>query len=171
MGRKIYVGIDNGTSGTIGWVGDNIEPGFILTPSFKEQSYTKAKNIISRIDHLALKQTFIEDIMDCYSPNDIFVVMERPRVNPKQFKTTMSAMRSLEATLCVIEDLGIAHAYCDSKDWQKVMLPKGTVGTPELKKASLDIGCRLFPQFSELIKKHTDADGILIATWAQRAGL
>lgn len=171
MGRKIYVGIDNGTSGTIGWVGDNIEPGFILTPSLKEQSYTKAKNIISRIDHLALKQTFIEDIMDCYNASDILVIMERPRVNPQQFKTTMSAMRSLEATLCVVEDLGIPHCYCDSKDWQKVMLPKGTVGTPELKKASLDIGCRLFPQFSELIKKHTDADGILIATWAQRAGL
>ena len=44
---KIYIGIDNGTSGTIAVVGDGITPVFVHTPIKKEQNYTKAKKIIS----------------------------------------------------------------------------------------------------------------------------
>ena len=170
MGHKLYIGIDNGTTGSIGWAGEDIAPGMILTPTFKEQSYTKAKKIISRIDHLALKQEFIELIAP-YRPDEVFVVMERPRINPMQFATSISAARSLEATLCIIEDLGLPRMYCDSRQWQTVLLPKGIKGSPELKKASMDIGCRLFPAFVDLITKHKDADGLLIAEWARRAAL
>ena len=59
--------------------------------------------------------------------------------------------------------------YVDSKDWQKVLLPKGTKGSDELKKASLDIGNRLFPQFAD--NKHKDRDGILIAEYGRRLNL
>ena len=170
MGHKLYIGIDNGTTGSIGWAGEDIAPGMILTPTFKEQSYTKAKKIISRIDHLALKQEFIELIAP-YRPDEVFVVMERPRINPMQFATSISAARSLEATLCIIEDLGLPRMYCDSRQWQTVLLPKGIKGSPELKKASMDIGCRLFPALADLITKHKDADGLLIAEWARRAAL
>lgn len=167
--HKIYIAIDNGTSGSIGWVGD-CTSGYVLTPTFKEQSYTKAKKIISRIDRKALRDLLL-GIQGDLPAESIFVILERPRVNPGQFMTTVSAVRSLEATLGVIEDLGYARMYVDSRDWQSVMLPKGTKGSPELKKASLDIGCRLFPQFSDLIIKHKDADGILMAEWARRSQL
>ena len=40
---NIWVGIDNGVSGTIGFVGDNIAPLIEHTPVKKEQDYTKAK--------------------------------------------------------------------------------------------------------------------------------
>lgn len=170
MGHKLYIGIDNGTTGSIGWVGENTPPGMILTPTFKEQSYTKAKKIISRIDHRALKGIIGQFICACL-PEDVFVIMERPRINPMQFATSISAARSLEATLCIVEDLMLPHMYCDSRQWQSVLLPKGIKGSPELKKASMDIGCRLFPAQAELITKHKDADGLLIAEWARRAGL
>jgi len=80
----------------------------------------------------------------------------------------MSAMRTLEAEVLILESLKIPYMYCDSKEWQKELLPFGTKSTPELKKASMDIGCRLFPEHEVLIKKHKDADGILIAEWARR---
>jgi hypothetical protein len=48
------------------------------------------------------------------------------------------------------------------------MLPKGVAGE-ELKKASLDIGNRLFPMFTEF--KHPDRDGLLIAEYARRQNL
>ena len=51
------------------------------------------------------------------------------------------------------------------------MLPKGIEGSAELKKASKDIGCRLFPSQADLINKHKDADGLLIAEWARRESL
>ncbi|MHC4574386.1 MAG: hypothetical protein ACYS76_09695 [Planctomycetota bacterium] len=50
------------------------------------------------------------------------------------------------------------------------MLPKGCK-KEELKKASIDIGCRLFPYHKEQIIKHKDADSLLIAEWARRKNL
>ena len=161
---KIYIGIDNGVSGTIGVVGDNVETTFIKTPVKKEQNYTKTKDFISRLDSVA----FMEFLSN-YDPNDVVVIMERPLVNPTMFKTTLSAIRCFEAELTLIESLKIKHIYVDSKEWQKVMLPKGVKGSEELKKASLDIGNRLFPQFEE--HKHKDRDGLLMAEWARRNNL
>ena len=80
----------------------------------------------------------------------------------------MSALRALESTLVVLELLKFSHTFIDSKEWQKVLLPKGVKGTVEQKKASLDIGCRMFPQFEKEFKKQKDADGLLIAEYCRR---
>lgn len=166
---KLYIGVDNGTSGTICLMGQNGEVlHFDETPIKKEQSYTKTAQIISRIDIKAL-QNLIEPILKRYK--FAIAVIERPLVNPKMFKATMSAMRSLEATLCVLESLKIAVQYVDSKEWQRELLPSGIKGSPELKKASVDIASRLFPQFQEIIENHKDGDGLLIAEWARRKNL
>ncbi|GAH84395.1 unnamed protein product, partial [marine sediment metagenome] len=101
----------------------------------------------------------------------IRVFIERPYVNPQGFKATASALRCLEATLIAIEALGLSYQYMDSKEWQREMLPLGLKGTAELKKASVDIGCRLFPQYAEQIRKHKDGDSLLIAEYARRKGL
>jgi len=63
-----------------------------------------------------------------------------------------------------LEDAQWPYEYIDSKEWQKVLLPKGIKGSDELKKASLDIGKRMFPTLK--IKK--DADGLLIAEYLRR---
>ena len=88
--------------------------------------------------------------------------------NPARFEATCSAMRALEAELTVLELYQVPYIFVDSKEWQRELLPKGIVGAPELKKASLDIGKRLFP---EVLLKHPDRDGILIAEYARRKGL
>lgn len=157
---RTYVGIDNGVSGTIGI----IHPAFTKfekTPVKSEQNYTKTKANISRID-----VDKIYPLLDLGS--DVMYLIERPMVNPKRFKATTSALRSLEATLIVLEILNVPYQYIDSKEWQKELLPKGIKGSEDLKKASLDIGCRLFPQHRELIEKHGDADGILMAEYCRR---
>ena len=160
---KIWVGIDNGVSGTIGIVGEGIEPIFVKTPVKKEQDYTKTKKIITRLDYSKFMELF-----SGLNKNDICVVMERVMVNPTRFAATVSALRCHEAELIMIELLGCKHMFIDSKEWQKAMLPKGCTGD-ELKKASLDIGNRLFPQFEDI--KHPDRDGILIAEYARRKNL
>ena len=157
---KIFAGVDNGVSGTIGFVGDSIEPMIFHTPIIKEQDYTKCKKIISRLDYSKFMELF-----DSYNKNDIIVVQERPLINPARFKASISASRCHEAELIMIEVMGIRHMFVDSKEWQKELLPKGCSGE-ELKKASLDIGNRLFPQFDNI--KHPDRDGILIAEYARR---
>ena len=130
-------------------------------PTLSELNYTKEKHNITRVSFDEL-QFWLADFPKAE------IVLERPMVNPKRFTATQSALRALEATLCVLESLNCSKIYIDSKEWQKVMLPKGTKGTPDLKKASLDIGCRMFPEHKEMIDKQGDADGMLIAEWARR---
>ena len=89
-------------------------------------------------------------------------------VNPTRFKATTSALRCFEAELVIIEYLGLRHIFIDSKEWQKELLPKGCSGN-DLKKASLDIGNRLFPMFEKF--KHPDRDGLLIAEYGRRKNL
>ena len=160
--RSIQIAIDNGTSGSIGIITKD-EVKYIETPITIEQSYTKKKQNISRVDWKSLYE-----LLEPYDKTECMVLLERPMINPTRFTASMSAMRALESTLVVIERLQLPHAYIDSKEWQKALLPNGIKGTPELKKASVDIGCRLFPQHATLIKKHGDADGLLIAEYGRR---
>ena len=159
---KISIGIDNGVSGSIAVIDENGST-FVETPTKSQQNYTKKKANITRIDCGEMYK-----LLTPYKDTNCFILLERPLVNPARFMATTSALRALEATLIVIEYLKIPHAYIDSKEWQKVLLPQGTQGHDELKRASLDIGCRLFPQHEKLIMKHKDADGLLIAEYCRR---
>jgi hypothetical protein len=157
--NKVWIGIDNGVSGSLGIINDNVS--YLHVPIKKELSYTKKKQWINRIDGIKLY-----DILLPYVNSSPMAYLERPLVNPGMFKSTISAVRSLEATLIIVEKLGIPYQYVDSKEWQTVLLPSGLKGSDELKKASLQIGKRLFPQID--FDKFKDADGLLIAEWARR---
>ena len=162
--NKLFIGIDNGTTGTVAFIYDEGPSFFIETPIKIEQSYTKTKQIISRIDYIPFYEYLLTRSAGCQV---IHALIERPGINPTRWKTSMSAMRALEATLIAVECLNFPHSYIDSKEWQKALLPAG-LEKEELKKASVDIGCRLFPQHKELIIKHKDADGLLIAEYCRR---
>lgn len=164
MEREVIIGIDNGCTGTIGIIDSKSAPVFILTPSFKGQDYTKAKKLVSRIETNKLYD-FIKSHTEGRESASIAYI-ERPMINPSLFSASISAARAYEATITVLETLKIPYQPIDSKEWQKGLLPssrkKGTVSA-DLKRESMDIGIRLFPQFKELITKHKDADGILMA--------
>jgi len=166
-----YIGIDNGVTGSIGGIkcGATI---FVPMPTFVEQNYTKKKGNITRVDATKLDDILYDFTKDAKT---VKIMMERPMVNPKRFAATRSALRALEATLVVINFLDFPITYIDSKEWQKEMLPKGVKGPSELKKASRDIACRLFPKHKKQIKRTNrngrdegDGDGILIAEYCRR---
>lgn len=167
--RKVYIGIDNGVTGSIGVLRESREPVFFETPVFSEQSYTKKKGNITRVNSEKLREMLWKHTCDI-TPDNVMVVMERPLINPMRFAASISASRCLEAELVVVEALGFPHMYVDSKEWQKKLLPKDAHGE-ELKSTSYDIGIRLFPNCGDAIRKHKDADGILMAEWARREGL
>ena len=159
---KNYLGIDNGTSGSCGIVfGDNSPAIYFHTPIKVELSYTKTKQNISRIDFDRLKKDLSILRIDK-------AVIERPMINPGRFKATMSAMRSLEATQIILEQLKIPYEFIDSKQWQKALLPAG-LEKEELKSASLQIGKRLFPHID--FNSFNDADGLLLAEFARKISL
>src|SRR3972149_10985020 len=158
---KTYIGIDNGVTGSVCILKDN-NVYYVPTPVKVEQSYTKTKQIISRVDYYKLRNW----LMDIIFPSEgIFCLIERPMVNPGRFKATASALRALEATMIVLEGLNIRFQFIDSKEWQREFLPTG-VEKDGLKKAAVDVSRRLFPDV-----KVKDVDSILIAEFARRKGL
>lgn len=162
---RAYLGIDNGVSGSIALLVDG-KALFVPTPTRTEKSYTKSAAKITRIDFEELNARLLAWR---HLSSEIHGIIERPYVNPKGFKATVSALRSLEATLIGLEMNGVSYEYIDSKVWQKAMLP-GVSGA-DLKSASRDVGIRLFPGLREEIGEHKDADSLLIAEWARRSGI
>lgn len=168
LGERVFIGIDNGVSGSIGvlrWDRDGFTASMHPTPVVLGQDYTKKNQRVSRLDHVTFKQ-----MLSTYSYyKEVRCVIERPMVNPGRFKATLSAMRCLESTLLILEQLNIGYEYVDSKEWQKVFLP-GVKGPAELKRASAQKGAQLYPHLREAIEKQGDADGLLIAEHARRIG-
>jgi hypothetical protein len=161
MLTKTFIAADNGVSGSIGIITPE-KSHFYHTPVFKQLNYTKEKAWINRLDTKKFREILSTYILN---PRDTLIVLERPLVNPMRFKATISAVRCLEATMIVIEELGIGYEFLDSKQWQKVMLPAGLSGD-ELKKASLDVGKRMFPHLADKFK--IDADSILMAAFIKQ---
>lgn len=169
--KTCYIGIDNGVTGTIGFITEDKETGFyetkfIATPVFSELSYQKTKvKHMTRIDFKTLYEIMKQYKDSC---DRIVVAIERPMINSTRFDASLSARASLEAMLIMFNFLDVSYTYIDSKQWQKQLLPANLKGSPEQKLASKDVGCRLFPEHKELITKHKDADGILIALYAKK---
>lgn len=153
---KTYIGIDNGSTGTIGI----IAPGgvqFLETPVVESLHYGKKGGLIKRLDRSAFKA-----LLAGINPVEAVVKIERPfTAGPMMINAMLHAHRFFESTICTLEDLGLGYEVIDSGTWQKAML--GDVkGSPELKKASKLRATQLYPQFTDAIKRHGDADGLLI---------
>lgn len=157
---KYYIGVDNGVSGAVGVVSNDSEPIWFPTPIVSELSYTKKKQYITRIDHGKLYEILSKIVED----KDCLFILERPMISPMRFTASISAARSFESTLIIIESLKKPFEYCDSRQWQSEILPSG-LKDKELKEASKQIGKRLFPKIDF---GKCDADAILIAEWARR---
>lgn len=157
-----WLGIDNGVTGSIGIVYINGTHAFLETPVIEVPSYTKKEKHIHRINWHELYINI---------PINSFVLIERPMVDPKRFTATASALRALEATLIALEMrnfvYGVDYDYIDSKEWQSKYLSSAVIGAKELKKASMEVGLKMFPSNASIIKKHGDADGLLIAQYAR----
>lgn len=165
---KTYIGIDNGVTGSIGIINQDGASMF-PTPCYQVQDYTKKKQTISRL-HRPEFLSILDENAAGYGSK--FVILEHPFWNPMLSpKASKSGVMCLEAQLGIIEHRLLPYEVIPSSKWQKEMLPSGCKGKAELKKASMDVGIRLFPLLEDEIRKQKDADGILIAEWARRNNL
>ena len=163
---RYTLGIDNGSTGTIGIIGPNA-PVFVLTPTIDSIHYGKSGSISKRLDRSEFK-SIIENNIGKNNCQNTRVVIERPFTgSPMMIKSMLHAHRFFESTICCLEDLGFGYEVVDSGTWQKSMLGE-VKGSAELKKASKLRGQQIYPQFTDLIKKHGDADGLLIAHHASK---
>lgn len=158
----VYVGIDNGVTGSVGVINGN-HHAFWETPIMEYRNYTKKVGYLKRIDHL----TLTTKLLPYHGDFNVVALIERPMVNPRAFVATESALRALEATIIVLETLAIPYRFVDSKAWQRKYLSAETIGGKSLKLLSRQVGIQLFPECKQAIEKHGDADGLLIAAYAR----
>jgi len=156
--RRIFIGIDNGVSGAVTILSESGEVFVhIKTPVKNCLNYTKKKAFHNRVNFRELNNTLSNIILA--TP---FCMIERPMVNPMRWVASVSALRCLEATEIILEELQIPYQFIDSKEWQKVLLPSGLKGD-QLKKAASDVAKRLFPKLNVV-----NADSLLIAEYCRR---
>jgi hypothetical protein len=154
---KVFIGIDNGISGAITILSnDNTILLHEKTPVKKCLNYTKKKAFHNRVVFEKFKE------MLSHAGNNCFCMIERPMINPGRWVASVSAMRCLEATEILLEELQIPYQFIDSKEWQRELLPSGLV-KDELKLAADSVAKRLFPK-----QKIVNADSVLIATYCLR---
>lgn len=165
----IHIGIDNGPSGSVGIIIDHGQMtlahtvAYFRVPILRTLDYTKKKRFVSRLEANDLRETFERYTV---TPGSTYpILIERPMVNPKMFRATLSAVRFLEATITMLEGMRLSYQFVDSKEWQFGLLPSGLRG-PELKTASLAVGKRLFPGVN--FHGFKDADGLLLAEYSRR---
>ncbi len=155
---QYIIGLDNGVSANgIAILGPDNYVQYLKLPTKNELNYQKEEHHITRLDAPAFEAL----LTGLQLPKTTLVILERSMVNPMRFRASISAVRCLEAELIVLEKLGFGIEYVDSKQWQRVLLP-GIEGSDELKKASLALGKKLYPD----VKLKKDADSLLIAHWA-----
>src|SRR5689334_18622755 len=104
---KTYIGIDNGSTGSIGIIREDGKVIFGTIPNKKEQSYTKKEQSVTRVDVIELTKVLERECgrNNGLNHTSVFILIERPLVNPGMFKATLSAMRALEAVLNTVEML------------------------------------------------------------------
>jgi hypothetical protein len=154
---RTFIGIDNGVTGGVTIL--TIEGDILLhikTPVKNCLNYTKAKAFINRIDFETMRTAL------AIAGNNSFCMIERPMVHPGRFKATVSALRCVEATEILLEELQIPYQFIDSKEWQKALLPSG-LQKEELKKGAESVARRLFPKANVV-----NADSLLIAEYCKR---
>ena len=162
----MYIGIDNGISGTIGIIDENGVGYQYPMPTKNTLNYQKTKvKHINRVDVVELKR-----LLAPYRGLETKCLLERPMVNPSRFEATTSALRALEATLIILEVLEIGYDYVDSKAWQKALLPYISVADKKefpakLKMVSKEVGMRKYPNIAW--EEFKDADGVLIAEYCR----
>jgi hypothetical protein len=167
---KAWLAIDNGTTGSVAFITDEGKVRFGPVPTKFEQNYTKSKQNITRIDGNELYRWILDSLqlipLFTLEKDRCLVLLERPLVNPRRFKQTLNAHRAFEATLIIVESLLLPFQYIDSKEWQRTMLP---ADCEDLKRSSLEVGNRFFPQFQN--SKCKDRDSLLMAEYARRSNL
>lgn len=156
---KVFGGIDNGVTGTIAVITPTKKL-FLKMPVYKSRSYTKEVKYITRIDYTKLC-ALLEEIS---KEGKCLFYLERPMINPKRWVASLSAIRALEATLLALEQYDIEYEFIDSRKWQHYMFPD-IRGTNFLKQASMMRGLELFPEYAKIIKKHKDADALMIVQY------
>ena len=144
--------------------GDNEYDDVVLANSYNVTAFNESGGILWASNVAAYTRSLLVSNMDSDSTDEVVVGYQS---NVRFYNASILAARSIEAVQIVLDAMRYNYKFIDSKEWQKELLPN-IKGSDNLKKASLELGCKLFPNSIRYIERQKDADGILIAEYARR---
>jgi len=150
----IFIGIDNGTTGTIGFYRNGVGQNYKM-PTMQRDGFLQKEKKENRIDFLSLCD-FIKNKTQGVPKEMIYLAIERPFQGANSF-TSSIANRSFEAQRIAVELSGCDCAVVAASYWQKDLL--GSSGKKS-KECARELADSLFPE-----RKIKDQDGLLIAYW------
>lgn len=173
---KLYLGIDNGSTGSYTFLNGNGELlCFKPVPTFKLKKWTTSskQGHITVIDIESLKRE-LELIIKDKNIDEIVCNIERPAVGFSGWSiwTSLSGVVAWVSVQYVLISLGIKYNTIDSKQWQKLLIPQA-LGKKDSKKKkrgernkylkieSDKLARELFPDIT--LKNSGDGDSINIA--------
>lgn len=162
---RIFAAVDNGCTGTLGAVSESRDWSmFDVVPTYRTRDYNRSKvRNTTHVDYDAL--LFV--LSQLRKQGELRLVTERPLKNPRLFSASISGVRAHEILLAAARTLGVEiEDTLDSRNWQRPLL--GETAKGESKPASERVGCELFPEHEALIRKHGDADALLMAEFFRR---
>lgn len=155
---KTWIGIDNGTSGTIGIIGDTIDPIFIHNREYTRKQ-SNAKSSARELDIIAFSE-----IVTRFSVTG--AVIERPFTGSYRNSEVAGAYFHGSAR-AILELKLIPFIQVDSRHWQKPLLGIDKFNEAGLtKRLSKSKGILRWPMLREQIDDHGDADGMFLAVHA-----
>ena len=160
----IVIGIDNGITGSLA----SFRNGKLM--DFRE-SFSKKwvkPTVTSKISHMS--RIDVEKLMEWMNDQpkeseSVVAIIERPMTDQARFNASISSHHAQEAIMIALELLNIDYMTIDSKVWQSKFLPRIS-GSISLKCESKKKGKIEFPEFSDVIENHGDADAIFIGKLA-----
>lgn len=177
---QLVIGLDNGATGTICAIIPQMKYlDFIQTPSIISLDYPKDIQYINRVDTEKITKWIKKNIKKAknFYKTEIktIIIMQRPMVNPQRFKQSGHALRAFQATIIALQNLKLDYVIIDSKKWQHYFFGKNTM-LIDLKAQSMKKGLQILNNYkikkankevmSDVIRKHGDADGMLICQFA-----
>lgn len=158
--KLAFIGI---TPDTVAWVSPE-SSGFRPLPVIDVQDFYRRKSIISRVRSM----DFLGLLAPLPAEYATRAIIERPS-SSMPFSRHVETVRRLEAVLVVLELLTISYEFIDKSEWERTMLPRGLKPGAPTRRASLDIGKRLFPNHAEAIESIGHADALLLAEFYRHA--
>ena len=158
-----FVGIDNGSTGSIGIIQPEHDAIYMPMPTISEVDFHKdQEHMVTRVNHPVL-----ETIICNFDPEKTYVTLERPLYNNRMFAQSMSAARAFESVLILLDKYQITRETIDSTQWQNMFFPGNRKSRDKgiTKAMSNKYGKIYFPDLDIMGLK--DYDGILIAKFCQ----
>lgn len=166
----VYVGIDNGSTGSIGYMAGTYTSLLPMTEMCRRYTGNR-KGTGLELDPITFDD-YIKQIQKVHGHIEM-VAIEKPFTNPRNVMTMVAARGMFAAIQAILELNRVPYIVVGAQEWQKKFLngavtAEANKGEKETKLRSRILGSQRWPELANPIKRQKDADALWLALHAKQ---